>query len=159
MTIYTKTPRGAGEIANRSGAIGQRARRVLILIDGLRSHEALRTLSGDGELDASLAQLRDAGFITAARETGATARDASAPPASHSEDASQNLQKARNFMINTLRAFHGNYSKLGLIKRIEGSQQRADLEALFDEWRASITENRTGLKRVDELTSQLRAVM
>lgn len=159
MTIYTKTPRGVGEIANRSGAIGQRARRVLILIDGLRSDEALRALSGDGELDATLARLRDAGFISAVSQPEATVADTSATPPADAQDTSQNLQKARNFMINTLRAFHGHYSKLGLIKRIEGSQQRAELEALFDEWRASITENRADLKRVDELTNQLRAVM
>ena len=157
MTIYFKTPRGMGEIANRSGAIGQRARRLLILIDGQRSKGELHALAGDPDIESTLGQLIDTGFITEASP------QAEAPPPSEAsrmnEAATQDLQKARNFMINTLRAYHGHYSKMNLIKRIEGSQQRAELEALFEEWRASIAENRTGLKRVDELASQLRAVM
>ncbi len=72
---------------------------------------------------------------------------------------SKDLEKARNFMINTLRAYHGPYSKLDLVKRIGASQQRAELEVLSEEWRSSIAENRAGLKRIDELMGLLRAVM
>lgn len=157
MTIYTKTSRGMDEIAHRSGAVGHRARRVLILIDGARPAAELCALSGDTDIDATLVQLRDSGLITAASTPAAAGAAPAAAAGMALEPA--DLDKARNFMINTLRAFHGHYSKLGLIKRIEGSQQRSELEALFDEWRASIIENRTGLKRVDELTVQLRAVM
>ena len=63
MTVYTKTARGLDEIAHRSNAIGLRARRVLILIDGARTLDALQALSGDSELAATLAQLEEAGFI------------------------------------------------------------------------------------------------
>ncbi|WP_068637266.1 hypothetical protein [Thauera butanivorans] len=157
MTIHFKTPKGVGEIANRSGAIGQRARRLLILIDGQRSRAELHALAGDPDFENSLAQLCGAGFIAAAPvEPGIVPPSAGTPA---DDPSAQDLQKARNFMINTLRAYHGHYNKLNLIKRIESSQQRAELEALFGEWRASIAENRTGLKRVDELASQLRAVM
>ncbi|WP_341644706.1 hypothetical protein [Thauera sp. SDU_THAU2] len=57
MTIYFKTPQGVGEIANRSGAVGQRARRLLILIDGQRSRDELHALAGDPDIDGTLAQL------------------------------------------------------------------------------------------------------
>ena len=157
MTIYFKTPQGVAEIANRSGAIGQRARRLLILIDGQRSRAELHALAADPDIATTLDQLIGAGFIA---EAPAHAETPPPPEASELDHASaQGLQKARNFMINTLRAYHGHYNKMNLIKRIEGSQQRAELEALFDEWRASIAENRTALKRIDELSSQLRAVM
>lgn len=157
MTIHFKTPKGVGEIANRSGAIGQRARRLLILIDGQRSRAELHALAGDPDFENSLAQLCDAGFIGAAPvESGIVPPSASAQA---DDPSAQDLQKARNFMINTLRAYHGPYNKLDLVKRIGASQQRAELEVLSEEWRLSIAENRAGLKRIDELMGLLRAVM
>jgi hypothetical protein len=169
MTIYTKTATGADEIAHRSGAIGLRARRVLILIDGVRSVADLHAISGDPELDTTLVQLQRCGFISAtAAETVAAVtaaatmqRAAEAPPAvaAHAVTAAPSLQAARDFMINTLRTFHGPYNKLGLMKRIQDSKQRVELEALFEEWLASIAESRLGRKRTAELSERLRAVM
>ena len=155
MTIYFKTPQGVGEIANRSGAVGQRARRLLILIDGQRSRDELHALAGDPDIESTLAQLSDAGFIVAAAEQA----DSVSPAKASVQAQSKDLEKARNFMINTLRAYHGPYSKLDLVKRIGASQQRAELEVLSEEWRSSIAENRAGLKRIDELMGLLRAVM
>lgn len=157
MTIYFKTPQGVGEIANRSGAVGQRARRLLILIDGQRSRDELHALAGDPDIDGTLAQLSDAGFIVAAAEQADSVSPAKASVQVQAQ--SKDLEKARNFMINTLRAYHGPYSKLDLVKRIGASQQRAELEVLSEEWRSSIAENRAGLKRIDELMGLLRAVM
>ena len=66
---------------------------------------------------------------------------------------------ARDFMINTLRTFHGPYNKLGLMKRIQDSQERPDIEALIDEWLRSISETRLGRNRAQELKERLLAVM
>ncbi len=164
MTVYTKTARGLDEIAHRSNAIGLRARRVLILIDGARTLDALQALSGDAELAATLAQLEEGGFISAQaapastvdveRATPAPAKS-SAPPA----HAAPGMQMARDFMINTLRTFHGPYNKLGLMKRIQDSQERPDIEALIEEWLSSISETRLGRNRAQELKERLLAVM
>ena len=165
MTVYTKTARGLDEIAHRSNAIGLRARRVLILIDGARTLDALQALSGDAELAATLAQLEEGGFISAQAapaptvdvelRTAPAPAKSSAPPA----HAAPGMQMARDFMINTLRTFHGPYNKLGLMKRIQDSQERPDIEALIDEWLRSISETRLGRNRAQELKERLLAVM
>ena len=69
------------------------------------------------------------------------------------------MQMARDFMINTLRTFHGPYNKLGLMKRIQDSQERPDIEALIEEWLSSISETRLGRNRAQELKERLLAVM
>ena len=164
MTVYTKTARGLDEIAHRSNAIGLRARRVLILIDGARTLDALQALSGDAELAATLAQLEEGGFISAQAAPASTVdiepstpapAKSSAPPSG----AVPGMKMARDFMINTLRTFHGPYNKLGLMKRIQDSQERPDIEALIEEWLSSISETRLGRNRAQELKERLLAVM
>ena len=165
MTVYTKTARGLDEIAHRSNAIGLRARRVLILIDGARTLDALQALSGDAELAATLAQLEEGGFISAQAAPAPTVdvelRTAPAPAKASATPAhaAPGMQMARDFMINTLRTFHGPYNKLGLMKRIQDSQERPDIEALIDEWLSSISETRLGRNRAQELKERLLAVM
>ena len=165
MTVYTKTARGLDEIAHRSNAIGLRARRVLILIDGARTLDALQALSGDAELAATLAQLEEGGFISAQAAPAPTVdvelRTAPAPAKASATPAhaAPGMQMARDFMINTLRTFHGPYNKLGLMKRIQDSQERPDIEALIEEWLNSISESRLGRNRAQELKERLRAVM
>ena len=164
MTVYTKTARGLDEIAHRSNAIGLRARRVLILIDGARTLDALQALSGDAELAATLAQLEEGGFISAQAAPASTVDVERATPAPAKSSATPahaapGMQMARDFMINTLRTFHGPYNKLGLMKRIQDSQERPDIEALIDEWLRSISETRLGRNRAQELKERLLAVM
>ena len=165
MTVYTKTARGLDEIAHRSNAIGLRARRVLILIDGARTLDALQALSGDAELAATLAQLEEGGFISAQAAPAPTVdvelRTAPAPAKASATPAhaAPGMQMARDFMINTLRTFHGPYNTLGLMKRIQDSQERPDIEALIEEWLSSISETRLGRNRAQELKERLLAVM
>ena len=165
MTVYTKTARGLDEIAHRSNAIGLRARRVLILIDGARTLDALQALSGDAELAATLAQLEEGGFISAQAAPAPTVdvelRTAPAPAKASATPAhaAPGMQMARDFMINTLRTFHGPYNKLGLMKRIQDSQERPDIETLIEEWLRSISETRLGRNRAQELKERLLAVM
>ncbi len=164
MTVYAKTARGLDEIAHRSNTIGLRARRMLILIDGARTFDALQALSGDSELAATLAQLEEAGFIAGqaapplpmATQAEQPSRARSPAPPS---GAVPGMKMARDFMINTLRTFHGPYNKLGLMKRIQDSQERPDIEALIEEWLNSISETRFGRNRAQELKERLRAVM
>lgn len=166
MTIYTKTPKGQDEIAHRSGDVGQRARRLLILIDGRRGTDELAALSADDAIATTLSQLEEAGLI----EAVAAAAPERVMPAAVVEPASRaiaggqapkagDLQLARDFMMNTLRTFHGPYAKLGLMKRIQAAPDRDGLMALHEEWLASISETRIGRKRAEELTERLMAVM
>ena len=83
MEKFAKTPKGQDEIAHRTQGLGLRARRLLILVDGQRSVEDLRGLTGDPGIAGTLGELADAGFIApCAPQAGATAsagRD-TAPP-------------------------------------------------------------------------------
>lgn len=162
MTAYRKTPAGQQEISTRSGALGARARRLLILVDGQRGAAELRTLSGDEHAQDTLQGLIDGGYIEATdegahRETDQPARSSAAfaPPGGQGKD----LQVARDFMMNTLRTFNGPYAKLDLVKRIHASHRAEELRALFDEWLQSVSESRIGRKRADELSARLLEVM
>lgn len=61
--VYAKTAKGVAEIANRSGALTLAARRVLIMIDGVRPLSELVPLVRAGEFDGILATLKAHGMI------------------------------------------------------------------------------------------------
>ena len=162
MGKYCKTAKGHQEISDRAAGLGARARRLLILIDGQRDNEELGRLAGDALVDDTLRTLADAGFIEADAASAATAMAPAAhagptPAAPGGRQAS--LALAQDFMMNTLRTFHGPYGKLDLVKRIHASTHSAELRALFEEWLHSISESRIGRKRADELSARLLEVM
>lgn len=160
MTCFVKTARGQEELTTRSGRLGARARRLLILADGQRTLDELTRLSGDENAAATLQELEDGGFLE---------HVAAAPPAGATPNAVQalvgapggakDLQMARDFMMNTLRTFNGPYAKLDLVKRIHASRREEELRELFDEWLQAITETTMGRKRADELSERLLKVM
>lgn len=162
MSKYCKTAKGHQEISERAAGLGLRARRLLILIDGQRDSEELGRLAGDARVEDTLRTLADAGFIEAdavpaAAKTAPTPHASPAPAAHGGRQAS--LALAQDFMMNTLRTFHGPYGKLDLVKRIHASTHSAELRALFEEWLHSISESRIGRKRADELSARLLEVM
>lgn len=60
--IYSKTPRGAAEVAARTAQLSMTTRRVLIMMDGKRTVEELAVLVRPGEIDTIIAQLETAGL-------------------------------------------------------------------------------------------------
>lgn len=62
LRVFAKTPKGAAELAARSGALTQAQRRLLILIDGMRNVEQLSAIVPSA-FDDSLTVLEDSGFI------------------------------------------------------------------------------------------------
>jgi hypothetical protein len=162
MSKYCKTAKGHQEISERAAGLGLRARRLLILIDGQRDEEELGRLAGDAHVGDTLRTLADGGFIepdaAPATVTTAPAAHATPTPAAHG-GRQASLALAQDFMMNTLRTFHGPYGKLDLVKRIHASTHSAELRALFEEWLHSISESRIGRKRADELSARLLEVM
>jgi hypothetical protein len=61
--IYIKTPQGLKEIAERSSGLLAKQRRLLILIDGIKSSSELAALLAEFELSAKLNELAELGFI------------------------------------------------------------------------------------------------
>ena len=162
MGKYCKTAKGHQEISDRAAGLGARARRLLILIDGQRDSEELARLAGDAQVEDSLRTLAEAGFIEADAASAATAMAPAAhagpkPDAPGGRQAS--LALAQDFMMNTLRTFHGPYGKLDLVKRIHATTHADELRTLFDVWLHSISETRIGRKRADELSARLLEVM
>ncbi|WP_374615820.1 hypothetical protein [Thauera aminoaromatica] len=168
MEKYAKTPKGQDEIAHRTHGLGLRARRLLILVDGQRSVEDLCALTGDAGIAAALGELAEAGFIASsagmADPPEASIREGqpaagAAPVARAHTGHTASLPLARDFMINTLRTFHGPYGKLGLVKRVHATRSSSELRALIAEWKESIDESRLGRKRADELLALLEEVL
>ena len=158
MSKYCKTAKGHQEISERAAGLGLRARRLLILIDGQRDSAELGRLAGDTHVDDTLRTLADAGFIEAeaapATATPAPAAHATSPTPRAHGGRQASLALAQDFMMNTLRTFHGPYGKLDLVKRIHASTHSAELRALFEEWLHSISESRIGRKPVHRFRRQ-----
>ncbi|HRK09873.1 MAG TPA: hypothetical protein PKV00_02590 [Thauera sp.] len=163
MTCFVKTARGQEELTTRSGRLGARARRLLILADGQRTLDELTRLSGDENAAATLQELEDGGFlehVAAAPPAGGAVPTPNAVQALvGAPGGAKDLQMARDFMMNTLRTFNGPYAKLDLVKRIHASRREEELRELFDEWLQAITETTMGRKRADELSERLLKVM
>ncbi|MCK9258561.1 MAG: hypothetical protein RBT39_14550 [Azoarcus sp.] len=157
MSIFTKTRKGLEEIETRCGGLHPRVRRLLIMIDGHRTTETLAATLNDERFEATLTTLLDAGYIEA---KAAPEVAASAAPAPVDAPAGQGqIELARNFMMNTLKAFNGPYNKLGLMQRIHACTSLEELQSLFNDWLNSINETRAGRQRAEELCARLQAVM
>jgi len=65
LRVFGKTPKGAAELAARSGALSLAQRRLLILIDGVRDVDQLAAIVPSA-LDESLDVLEQGGFIALA---------------------------------------------------------------------------------------------
>lgn len=70
--IYSKTAKGAAEIAARSGALTPAMRRVLIMVDGRRTAAELELVARDGEFESIIAALLAKGMI---EQTGTVEAD------------------------------------------------------------------------------------
>ena len=62
-TRFGKTDKGRQEMARRSGALSAIERRLLILIDGVRSFNELGSFVRVGELDDALRKLLELGMV------------------------------------------------------------------------------------------------
>lgn len=72
--IYTKTPKGAAEVAARTAQLSMTTRRVLIMMDGKRTVDELSMLVRPGEIEGIIDQLESAGL--AQRAAGSAAAPA-----------------------------------------------------------------------------------
>lgn len=158
--IFAKTPKGQEEIATKSGGLSPRVRRVLIMIDGKRSVDDLRSLLQSDDLQHTLGMLEEDAYIAVASSTKGEPLPSitafSELPATHDP---VRLQQARNFMTNTLNAFVGALGTSALLNRIEAAQSHEALRAQYDEWYHAIVMSREGRREAEALRSKLLAVI
>ncbi|WP_298626145.1 hypothetical protein [uncultured Zoogloea sp.] len=166
--IFTKTERGHAEITSRAGGLSPRVRRVLIFVDGKRTVAELRDMLQYDDLQHTLGLLEEEGYIEMAGVAGPSGRAHEAPVVMPSMttfrlhppgDDPVRLQKARNFMLNTLNAFVGALGTSSLQDRIEAARNQADLRALFDEWYYAIVSSRDGRREAEHLRGKLLEVI
>lgn len=165
--IFAKTRKGHEEIETRSGGLSPRVRRVLIFVDGKRSVEELRGMLQYDDLQHTLGLLEEDGFIEMSGPAGGQgAVGTPEPQASLTAfrlhppgDDPVRLQKARNFMLNTLNAFVGALGTSSLQDRVEAARSPAELRSLFDEWYHAIVSSRDGRREAEQLRSKLLEVI
>lgn len=171
--VFAKTAKGQDEIAARSVGLGPRVRRVLILIDGRRSIEEVGKLVPGDELADTLRMLEEHGFIESASgddndatSTADTAMDAGDSSGSDgifrelpSAPDPKQLEMARNFMINTLKTFCGQYGPVSLMSEIHAGRSHEELRTYFDRWYDAILDTRQGGQRASDLRAELLKVI
>lgn len=165
--IFAKTDKGQAEIANRSGGLSPRVRRVLIFVDGKRPVEALRDMLQHDDLQHTLGLLEEEGFIEMAGRSGADGVRAplQASPSTTAfrqhppGDEVLRLQQARNFMQNTVNAFVGAVGTSSLQDRIAAARDQEALRQLFDEWYRAIVSSRDGRRQAEHLRGKLLDVI
>jgi len=172
MLAYAKADKGFAEIESRAFGLSPKLRRVLILIDGKRNLDALRTMLGLDGIEKLLDDLTSQGFIKKvdahgdAAEVDAPADEgtAAAPVEDvlaalpESRSASE-IEKAKNFMINTLVHFHGQYTKLDVMRAVKACETAVQVRAQYPDWVRCMHESRQAEKRLPDLTRQLLAVL
>jgi hypothetical protein len=171
--VFSKTGKGQDEIRTRAAGLTQRVRQVLIFVDGKRDINALRKMLPADDIADTLKMLQEQGYIEAVGTIEAPvsepAQDMPAEKTLASAGAvfrelpptptTQELELARNFMMNTLKSFTGLYSSLSLVEKVNAAQSHAEMRLHFAPWINAITETRDGKRRADELRRSLLEII
>lgn len=164
--VFKKTPKGLEEIQHRQGGLNPRVRRLLILIDGQRSVEDLRTVVTMDDLTHVLGSLEEAGYIAVdgVRQEDGEVTEGPIPPVTGFRPLPavtdpKELDRARHFMINTLKTFCGPHVHISLVHDIFHAPSHEQLRDHFGSWYRAIMETRQGSRRADELRTELLTVI
>ncbi len=166
--IFQKTEKGRSEITERTGGLHPRTRRVLIMVDGKKSVDEIRDMVAADDLTHTLGELEELGFIevqSVRQDSGEeTPVNGSLPPITAFRDLPakpdpDDMEKAKHFMINTLRTFCGQYTHVTLMSTLNSAASHEELRLHFDDWYRFIVETRQGRRRAEELRGQLLKVI
>ncbi len=170
-SVYAKTVHGQQEIQARALGLAPMTRRVLVLVDGRRSGLDLAAfVPGDGT-ENCLSELLSYACIEAVFKAPAVpALVADSPPQDSSEHAltdlpgsamrsAEELEKARNFMTNTVNNLFGHHNRISLIESIFSCQSSEELRKVYPAWANAVASNGTGKKRLPELREKLFTVL
>ena len=162
--LYAKTPKGVEEMTSRAHGLGQRARRLLIMVDGKRDLAGFVAALPGEDVHALFDQLIAEGFVRALepppKPAPATAPAAAAapPPPPAPANEGERFAMARNFMVNTVSAFLGIMGS-SLIDKLEGCDSLEELRAHYAAWREAIQMSREGKHEIADLDSRLAALL
>lgn len=169
-TAFAKTVHGQQEIQARSLGLAPMARRVLVLVDGRRSGQDLAAfVPGDG-IESCLSALLSHSCIEAVFKVPVVSAPAAVSPLQGANAhaltelplaevrSAQELDKARNFMTNTVNNLFGHHNRISLIESIFSCQSSAELRKVYPAWAHAVASNGTGKKRLPELREKLFTV-
>jgi hypothetical protein len=136
--IYAKTPAGTKELQERSGAIGQKERQLLFMIDGQRSSAMLVAMLPGQEVLTNLKKLLDAGFISrnvsqqTLEQIQFSGPSTIAPPPPRGNSAQ--LNAARKVILTVTQEYLGQNweEKLGIM--LNSVRSSEELKPIVDEW-------------------------
>lgn len=163
--IFAKTPKGVSEIETRSGGLSPRVRRVLILVDGKRTVDEVRALALADDLTHTLGVLEEEAYIEVLKTAEVAVADNGQLPSitafrelpEHPD--SKELDMARHFIVNTLKAFCGQMTHIKLVEAAFAAKTHAELREVFGPWYHAIVDTREGRRRAEELRDDLLKVI
>ncbi|MFH1660809.1 MAG: hypothetical protein FD131_2860 [Rhodocyclaceae bacterium] len=165
---FAKTPKGHDEITTKAGGLSPRVRRVLIFVDGKRTVDELRGMLQSDDLQHTLGMLEEEGYIEVAAvldEKGrASIPDAPLPSITAfrslpDKTNPKELDMAKNYMMNSLKAFVGPYSHLTIVEAVFAATSHEALREQFAPWFAAIIETTQGKRRAEHLRAELLKVI
>ena len=71
----------------------------------------------------------------------------------------QDLEKARNFMTNTVNNIFGHHNRISLVESIFSCQSSSQLRRVYPAWAQALATKGTGKKRLPELSQKLFTVL
>lgn len=167
--VFAKTLRGQEEVTHKSGTLTPRQRRVLIMIDGKRTVNELREMLQSDDLQHTLGMLEEDGHIevSALKDVTGCAQPAPAEPLpsitafrpTPNPPNPQEMEMARNFIMNSLKTFCGPFAHLHIVEAAFAAKTHDQLRQQFDPWFHAVVQTRDGRRRAEELRAQLLKVI
>ncbi len=155
MTVFSKTQKGIDEIERRTLSLDPKLRRLLIMVDGKKEEDDLKNILGNDVVGEGIQHLLMFNYIEVLGEIDPSA-EVSQLPEKRPADA---LEKAKNYMVNTLSHFHGQYNKLDLMRAVKECANHQELRGLYPDWLRCMSEARLAVKRIPELKKELFNVL
>lgn len=169
-TVFAKTVQGQQEIQARALGLPALARRVLVLVNGQRSGQDLAAFVPDDGIAGCLSALLAHGCIEALAPVAAAPAqeprrlaDTGPPSLAKLPEAAtrsaQELEKARNFMTNTVNNIFGHHNRITLVESIFACQSSDQLRQVYPAWAEALAGSNSGKKRLPELSAKLFTVL
>lgn len=170
-TVFAKTVQGQQEIQARALGLASLARRVLVLVDGRRSGQDLAAFVPGDTIENCLSELLSNSCIEAVHKapvvptpvTDSPSQDAITHPLAGLSPvemrSAQELEKARNFMTNTVNNIFGHHNRISLVESIFSCQSSEALRKVYPAWEQALSSNGTGKRRLPELREKLFTVL
>lgn len=169
-TVFFKTEKGDQEINQRRGELSLRDRRILMLVNGVRTLEEIaqlaRTARVENYTDILDTLLAD-GFVTYRGAPGsqpvsrpaAPPAESGGPPAPSTQagdpGSARQLSETQEFMLNSLKAYTNPRRVMALSRSIAAVRSDGELRDLMDPWHEAISDSPQGIFHADDLRVKL----